>query len=134
MTTSPRFTDRSKKLKKFLTQSNLTEVWNKHVRQANRQQVVTDLADYYDVHAALAVHVKSAIKRLLSGRYVPEAPLRVLLEKSRGLCRQLVVPAAIDALVLQVLVNSIISAVLANQPSANAFYQPQSHKFTKSRQ
>jgi hypothetical protein len=128
MSISPRFSERISKFDNIVSARNLTEIWNKHVRQANRQQVVSDLTDYYDIHLNLDSHVASVIEKVLSGNYVPAPPLRVLLEKSRGLCRQLIVPGALDALVLQALVNAILPSILANQPSKNAFYQPQSHK------
>jgi hypothetical protein len=65
--------------------------------------------------------------------YQPSTPVRVLLEKSKGLCRQLVIPDPVDALFLQSMVNAILPAVLRNQPNRNAFYQAQSHKFSKTR-
>jgi hypothetical protein len=132
MSVSPRFSERKSKFDKIISAPNLKQVWDKHVRQANRRQVVSDLADYFDVHIRLDNHLDAVVGKILAGSYIPAPPLRVLLEKSRGLCRQIVVPGALDALILQVLVNAIHPAIMANQPSKNAFYQPEAHKLSTS--
>lgn len=134
MSTSPRFPERRLRLQQILTIPRLRLIWKDHVRQALRQQVVVDLSDYYDIHLDLDSHLHSVTDRIFRGIYRPNVALRVLLEKSKGLCRQLVVPDAIDALILQAAVNSILPQVLKNQPNKNAFYQAQAHKISKSKE
>ena len=121
MTTSPRFPERRSRLKTILTKPRLQSIWNNHIRQALRQQNVTDLADYYDVHLDLGVRITNVTDRIFRGVYSPNTPVRVLLEKSKGLCRQLLVPDPIDALVLQTVVNSVLTQILDNQPNQNAY-------------
>jgi hypothetical protein len=123
MTTSPRFPERCTRLKDILTPKRLRTIWKDHIRQSLRQQTISDLCDYYDVHLDLDRHIENVTDRIFRGVYQPNLPVRVLLEKSKGLCRQLLVPDPIDALVLQTMINSILKEVLANQPNKNAYYQ-----------
>ncbi len=133
MATSPRFPERRASLKAILTKPKLRSTWQDHVRQANRQQSLFDLMDYYDVHLDLDRRLDNVTDRIFRGVYKPGNSPRVLLEKSKGLCRQLIIPDPIDSLVLQTMVNAIMPQVLANQPNRNAFYQAQAHKISKSR-
>lgn len=118
----------------MLHRNNLTSVWKNHIRSAVRQQAIRDLSDYYDVHLAIDDHSHQIREQTLQGIYRPRPPTVVLQEKSKGLCRQLVVPDPIDALTLQVTVNAVTKSILGNQPSKNAFYQPQSAFINKTRE
>ncbi|WEJ09300.1 RNA-directed DNA polymerase [Sinorhizobium sp. M103] len=57
--------------------------------------------------------------------------LRLLSEKSKGLCRQLVIPNVKDALVLQALSDALWVELKEKAPSQNAFYAPQDQAFSK---
>mgnify|MGYP002395627616 FL=1 len=67
---------------------------------------------------------------ILSGTYKVSQPLIYRIEKKFGVCRHLVIPQPIDALVLQVLVEQVADKILSNQPSNNAFYSRDKHNVT----
>lgn len=54
----------------------------------------------------------------------------IVAEKSKGLCRQLVIPAVKDALILQTLSDALWVELQKKAPSKNAFYAP-SDSFSK---
>jgi hypothetical protein len=53
------------------------------------------------------------------------------LEKKFGVCRHIVIPQPIDALVLQVLVENVAEQIVKHQPSENAFYSRDKHNVRK---
>lgn len=59
--------------------------------------------------------------------------MRFRMEKSKGLCRQLVIPAVRDALILQSLSDSLWREVKNKAPSNNSFYAPNDHAFSPSK-
>lgn len=133
MARSPRFAFRFTGIKPLLEKIRLKSIWKSHIRAANREQIVYDICDYYDVHLNIDHYIDIVSKSLSLGTYSPSSYMRVTLEKSKGLCRTITVPNPVDSLVLQSLVNSIMNALISNQPSGRAFYQPQSHRFTRDR-
>jgi hypothetical protein len=68
-----------------------------------RKQPLPDPLEYLDYHVNLDAFCMAIEAAVSSGAYVPQQPLRILAEKSKGLCRQLVIPAVRDALVIQTL-------------------------------
>ena len=68
---------------------------------------------------------------VLSGAYIPASPIRFLSEKSRGLCRQLVIPSVKDALVLQTLSDALWAEIRSKAPTKKSFYAPGDHQFSK---
>ena len=67
---------------------------------------------------------------VVSGRYLPREPIRIRAEKSKGLCRHLVLPHPLDALVLQLLTNEAVRVLRTAQPSRNAFFEPQASRIS----
>ena len=67
----------------------------------------------------------------MSGVYAPKSPLKLLSEKSKGLCRQLVIPSVNDALLLQTLSDALWEEIKTKAPSPNAKYAPNDHGFAK---
>lgn len=57
-------------------------------------------------------------------------PTRFLLEKSKGLCRQIVIPTVKDALILQALSDALWAEIKKKAPSKNAYYAPGDQKFS----
>src|SRR5215470_12467608 len=68
---------------------------------------------------------------VLSGAYIPHTPIRFLSEKSKGLCRQLVIPSVKDALVLQTLSDALWGEIRSKAPTKKSFYAPSDHQFSK---
>ncbi|WP_304939315.1 RNA-directed DNA polymerase [Methylobacterium sp.] len=52
------------------------------------------------------------------------------MEKSKGLCRQIVIPSLQDAIVLQRLSDALYAEIRGKAPSKKAFFEPEDHGFS----
>lgn len=109
-------------LARALSHSHLQAAWKATVRDGLRRQPVQDLHDHLDTHWRLSQIVARARAEAVTFRYRPKEPEIIRLEKSRGIARRTVVPAAVDAIVMQALVDSIAPSVLRAQPTKTAFF------------
>lgn len=89
-----------------------------------RRQLIEDPIELYDLHLNLSSVADELESRVMGGEYSPHTPKRVLVEKSKGLCRQLVVPHPYDCLALECLSSNLHPNLRDQAPHANAFYQP----------
>lgn len=96
-----------------------------------REQFVSDGIENFDFHISRKVECKKLSALILSGDYVPQKTQRILLEKSKGLCRQLVIPSVQDAIVLQCLSDSLYHSIKGKAPTNKAFFEPKDHGFSK---
>lgn len=96
-----------------------------------KDQYVLDSIEHLDFHINRHAECQRISETILSGGYTPGPPLRLLLEKSKGLCRQMVIPRAVDALVLQCLSDSLNQAIQERAPTKKSFYEPKNHLFSK---
>src|SRR5215472_462148 len=117
---SPKFGSKSKDLAEIINTSRLKSRWRK-VRDALRLQPVPDPIEHLDSHISLDAMCSSIEAEVCSNSYIPRPPMRFLMEKSKGLCRQLVIPSARDALVLQTLSDALWVELKEKAPSDNAF-------------
>src|SRR5689334_11183819 len=106
---SPRFAIRAARLQKVLKADQLKRTWLKKVRISMRSQYLVDPIEYFDFHINIDVECKKLSESIINGDYAPRGNFRVLSEKSKGLCRQIVVPSHRDALVLQCLSDAMYS-------------------------
>lgn len=128
---SPKFPLKIADLRKVIGATQLKIVWKAQVRDAMRKQPIPDPLENLDFHVRLDANCAAIEAEVCSASYAPRQPLRFLAEKSKGLCRQLVVPTAKDALVLQALSNAIWSEVKLQAPSKKSFYAPADHSFSR---
>ena len=98
-----------------------------------RQQFLNDGIEHFDLHAARALECKKLSLLIMRGDYIPDKAQRILIEKSKGLCRQLVIPSAKDALVLQCLSDALYHEIRGHAPTNRAFFEPKEHKFSTAR-
>ena len=117
-----RLKDRQLSLEDCFSLRKMERAWQHYVFAGLRKQELLDLHDYFDFHHNRKARCRQIRTQVLEGRYKPKTPLFVRVEKSRGVCRRLAIPAAEDALVLQTLVESVSRTILATAPSENAFY------------
>ncbi len=96
-----------------------------------QDQFILDPVQHFDFHLNALNECARISKRVLGGEYTPSRSQRILIEKSKGLCRQLVIPHVDDALVLQCLSDGLFLAISANAPTTKSFYAPQDHPFSK---
>jgi len=129
-------TERFRQLRKnalsgLLNKRSIGKVWRKIVKDQFRSLEIKDLYDHYDFNYNIEERALALKNAILEGTYKISTPLIYRLEKKFGVCRHLVIPQPIDALLLQILVGSIAEQVLAKQPSKNAFYSREKHNLKK---
>lgn len=101
---------------------NMQRAWKKYVRKGLRDQETVDLFDYNDFHWNREKRFADLRQLILSGNYKPGRSIPFKIEKKFGVCRTVVTPSPEDSLILQCLVESLISKLLKNQPTSNAFF------------
>ena len=106
-------------------------MWRKIVRGQLRSLDFKDLYDHYDFNYNIEDRSTAIRNDILNGTYRVSLPLIYRLEKKYGICRHIVIPQPIDALVLQVLVESIADQIIKHQPSDNSFYSRDKHNVGK---
>src|ERR1700722_3138593 len=128
---SPKFPIKAKSLRDVINVSRLKTIWKAKVRDAMRRQPIPDSIQNLDFHIRLDAVCATIVSEVLTGAYIPNSPIRFLSEKSKGLCRQLVIPSVKDALVLQTLSDALWVELKSKAPSKNSFYAPNDHQFSK---
>lgn len=98
-----------------------------------RQQFLCDGIENFDFHVERRLECQKLSKLILDGSYAPQRAQRILVEKSKGLCRQLVIPTVRDALVLQCLSDALYKQIRGKSPTDKAFFEPKEHKFSSVR-
>jgi hypothetical protein len=98
-----------------------------------REQYLNDGIENFDFHIARRQECRKLSLLILRGDYAPEKAQRILVE-SKGLCRQLVIPSARDALVLQCLSDALYQEIRDKAPTRRAFFEPKDHTFSKPRE
>ena len=123
---------RKKPLSKLFGKKEISTIWRKIVRSQLRSLDFKDLYDHYDFNYNIEERATAIRNEILNGTYRVSLPLIYRLEKKYGVCRHIVIPQPIDALVLQVLVESIADQIIKHQPSENSFYSRDKHNVRKS--
>lgn len=127
---SPRFDIRAAKLRTIFSPDNIERIWKDKVRASMRLQFINDGIENFDYHVARKLESKKLSHLILSGEYVPQKAQRILVEKSKGLCRQLVIPTVRDAIVLQCLSDALYAEIKGKAPTNKAFFEPRDHSFS----
>ncbi len=127
---SPRFDIRAKKLRTIFSPQNIERIWKEKVKVSMRDQFMCDGIENFDFHVSRKIESQKLSHLILSGDYVPQKAQRILVEKSKGLCRQLVIPSIRDAIVLQCLSDALYSEIKGKAPTSKAFFEPKDHKFS----
>ena len=128
---SPKFPLKVKGLQDVINVLRLKSTWKNKIREAMRRQPIPDPLENLDFHIRLDAVCAAIEAEVLSGAYIPNTPIRFLSEKSKGLCRQLVIPSVKDALVLQTLSDALWSEIRAKAPTKNSFYAPNDNQMSK---
>jgi len=105
--------------------------WKKKVREDLKRQIIPDPVEYLDFHIGYQAACTAIANDIQAGSYIPSHVTRIRSEKSNGLCRLIVVPNPKDALVLQVLADSLWAEIRKAAPSDKSFYAPKDHSFSK---
>lgn len=113
---------RKEELSNLFNKKEVSKVWRKIVRNQLRAVDFKDLYDNYDFNYNIEDRAVAVRNEILNGTYRVSLPLIYRLEKKYGVCRHIVIPQPVDALVLQILVERFADQVINHQPSSNAFY------------
>lgn len=127
---SPKFPFKVKDIQSVINAPRLKSRWRAKVRDAMRSQAIPDPIENLDFHTKLDANCDAIASEICAGAYSPFPPIRFLAEKSKGLCRQIVIPSVKDALILQTLSDALWDELKNKAPSKNAFYQPNDHRFS----
>jgi len=128
---SPKFRAKSKTLSASINASSLLASWKAKVRDDLRRQIVPDPVEFLDFHSNIGSACQGLATEIQSGTYVTSHVTRVTSEKSKGLCRLIVLPHVRDALVLQVLADALWVELKGKAPTDKAYYAPKDHAFIK---
>ena len=122
MAITERFHKRKESLGHAFNKNSLVSLWRDKVKSQIRSMGLKDLHDYYDFNVLVEENVEKIISQLLLGQYNVTPPVIYTLEKKLGICRHMIIPSPIDAIVLQKIVEVISVELLKNAPSKNAYY------------
>ncbi|MDZ5648073.1 RNA-directed DNA polymerase [Nitrospirillum sp. BR 11828] len=95
-----------------------------------KEQFINDGIENFDFHIDSKTECQKLSQIILSGDYTPQRPQRILVEKSKGLCRQLVIPSVRDCIVLQCLSDAFYKEIKDKSPTKKSFFEPKDHKFS----
>lgn len=128
---SPRFTARSIGLRAIFQPSSIEKIWKEKVRLEMRDQFISDPIEHMDFHFSISSESKKLSTSVMSGEYKPGAAPRILVEKSKGLCRQMVIPSVRDALILQCLSDALEPALKFAAPTSKSFYKSKDQNMSR---
>jgi hypothetical protein len=116
---SPKFQQKAAEFKRIVAASVLATLWSKRrgVRDHMRKQIVPDGVEFLDFHMQHRQRCAALEALICSGDYIPSPILRMKVEKGKGLCRQVALPAPSEALVLQALSDSLWREIKQKAPS-----------------
>lgn len=128
---SPKFQYQIKKLNAIFAERKLRDYWKGRVRKHLTRQPFLDLIDHRDFDSDIRFKVARLRGKIADATYAPSAPKVYLVEKSKGLCRQMLSISPEDLLVLEVLSRVVFHQIKKQAPSRNAFFEPDTGDFRK---
>jgi Reverse transcriptase (RNA-dependent DNA polymerase) len=130
---SPKFPHLLPDISNCLNKESLKATWREKIGAQLRKQVFLDLLEYQDFKKKIDTDIENIVAEVNKGQYRPRDVQRYLVEKSRGLCRQMTTVHPRDLLVLQALSTSLYTDLRKKQPTSKAFFEPGEHKFNRDR-
>lgn len=121
---SPKFVFSEPSIKSCTGPSQLISAWKKKVKPQLRKQVLWDLIEFRDVDHDIGTLSHQMSQDISEAAYQVSKPKTYLVEKSRGLCRQMTLVRPQDLIILQCLSSRLHSQIIRNSPSKAAFFQP----------
>lgn len=130
---TPKFRHALAELAQSINRSSLLRAWRKKLGAQLRNQATFDLVDYRDIQSRIDFHVDLLLDDIQSAKYSPQRPIYYLMEKSRGLCRQMTLTHPRDMIFLQALSTALQDELQARAPTDRAFFEPGLGKFDKTK-
>ena len=120
---SPKFKFSYKQIEKPINPITLRSAWKGKIRSQIRRQIFLDTVDYKDIDYNINEIIYIISKSISSASYKPKPPVYYLIEKSRGLCRQMVSCHPHDMIVLQAISNCLYTEIKNGAPTKNSFFE-----------
>ena len=127
---SPKYKFNHDEIAKVIQPTILKNRWKSLGKQLRRQALV-DFCEYKDIDSDIEILCKDICDKFARAQYRPFPVHYYLLEKSRGLCRQMALPRPEDLLVLEAITAYLKTSIVDGRPTKNSFFEPESAKFTK---
>ncbi|MFE0754022.1 RNA-directed DNA polymerase [Inquilinus sp. NPDC058860] len=128
---SPKFRFSLKDLESCLNTDSIKLAWKKKLGAQIRKQIIVDLIEFKDIDQEIDIIAQDICSEISSAQYYPNKPKHYLVEKSRGLCRQMTLAHPRDLIVLQCLSSALYKEIKGSQPTKKAFFEPGDQKFSK---
>jgi len=128
---SPKFQFSIDEIRKCVNEPCLRRAWKNKLGGQLRRQILIDFIEYKDITLGISDLCQKLTEEINSATYLPRKPDHYLIEKSRGLCRQMTLCHPRDMLVLQSLSTTLSSDIKRSAPTENAFFEPGDQKFDK---
>lgn len=125
---SPKFSFSQTEIGKVITKTELQLRWKTLGKQL-RKQVLLDVVEFKDIDKKISELARELVGQICAGSYRPAKPEHYLVEKSRGLCRQMTLCRPEDLLLLETLTHSLKKSLVDGRPSKNAFFEPDAQRF-----
>lgn len=126
---SPKFKYIKPKLEFLFKYNNLQEIWKSRVKQQLRDQALSDLIEFRDYDVDIVSICRDIENSICDAMYSPGETKKFLVEKSKGLCRQMTLVRPMDLLVLETLSKVIYPALKRAAPTNKAYFEPNDGKF-----
>lgn len=126
---SPRFKSRISKLDYLFSKNSIVKIWKDKVRNDLNSLIVKDPIENLDMHSCIEEEARKINSLVVSGNYLPKEPLRILSEKSKGLCRQIVIPDRVDAIIIQKLSDAVYPSLKSSEPCKKAYFEQKDFSF-----
>ena len=127
---SPKFVFSEPSIKGCTSPNHIISAWKNKVKRQLRKQVLWDLIEFRDVDHDMGTLSHQMSKDISEAAYQISRPKTYLVEKSRGLCRQMTLVQPQDLIILQCLSSRLHSQITRNSPSKAAFFQPGDMKWS----
>lgn len=121
---SPKFVFSEPSIKSCTGPKEIVLAWKKKVKPQLRKQILWDLIEFRDIDYDINTLSRQMAEEISQAAYQVSKPRTYLVEKSRGLCRQMMLVQPKDLIILQCLSSRLHSQIIRNSPSRSAFFQP----------
>ncbi len=128
---SPKFKFSIPIIEKHVNSSRIAYVWKSKIRMQLRKQIIWDIIEFKDIDNSIDAFSKEISTDITSASYKVDKPHTYLVEKSRGLCRQMTMVGPKDLVLLQCLSSALHDQIKSKSPSNSAFFEPGDMKWSQ---
>lgn len=127
---SPKFAFSVPSLASCVSRANVEQAWRRKVKPQLRKQLLWDPIEFRDLDTGIKQLAAQIEAEVAKAEYKVSKPQTYLLEKSRGLCRQMMLVRPHDLILLQCLSTKLYQQIVSSAPSKAAFFEPGDMKWS----